>query len=132
MSTALKLVTQPSYRPGDISSPSSCSQYRKCGAFWRFKHIDKLPDPPTDALTQGSAVHAAIGENFRQKIETKKDLPLAGVKALFREAWAVLVKAEFPGPFEDRLAVSQALNALSSTSGGMLGSADAALEAHHA
>ena len=92
-STALKLAV--TNRPGDILSPSSNNQYRRCPAQWRFRHIDYLPDPPTGALTQGSAVHAAIGENFRQKIETKKDLPFAGVKALFREAWALLVKGEF-------------------------------------
>ena len=96
-STALELAI--TIRQGDVLSPSSNNQYRRCPAQWRFRHIDHLPDPPTGALTQGSAVHAAIGENFRQKIETKKDLPFAGVKALFREAWALLVKGEFPDVF---------------------------------
>jgi PD-(D/E)XK nuclease superfamily len=44
-------------------------------------------------------VHAAIGENFRQKIETKEDLPASALMALFREAWALLVKGEFPDLF---------------------------------
>jgi hypothetical protein len=98
-STALKLAVQPTYQPGDILSPSSCNQYRRCGAQWAYRHVLHLPDPPTGALTQGSAVHAAIGENMRQKIETKRDLPRTGVKALFREAWALLVKGEFPDVF---------------------------------
>jgi PD-(D/E)XK nuclease superfamily len=34
-----------------------------------------------------------------QKIETKRDLPAAGLRALFREAWALLVKGEFPDVF---------------------------------
>jgi RecB family exonuclease len=96
-STALKLAVTT--RPGDILSPSSNNQYRRCPAQWRFRHIDHLPDPPTGALTQGSAVHAAIAENFREKIETKRDMPLAGVRTLFREAWALLVKGEFPDVF---------------------------------
>ena len=33
----------------------------------------------------GSAVHAAIAENFRQKIETKEDLAIEGVIAMFRD-----------------------------------------------
>lgn len=65
MSTALKLVVQE--RPGDVLSPSSHNQYRRCAAQWRFRHIDRLPDPPSGSLVQGSAVHSAIAENFRQK-----------------------------------------------------------------
>jgi putative RecB family exonuclease len=105
MNVALKLAVAS--RPGDSLSPTSGTQYRRCPAQWRFRHIEKLPDPPTGALTQGSAVHAAIGENFRQKIETKEDLPVAGVQALFREAWALLVKGEFPGPFGTPKAVPE-------------------------
>jgi RecB family exonuclease len=96
-STGVKLAA--TYRPGDVLSPSSGCQYRRCPAQWRYRHIDHLPDPPTGALTQGSAVHAAVAENMRQKIETKQDLPAAGVKALFREAWSLLVAGEFPDPF---------------------------------
>jgi hypothetical protein len=93
------LATDPKYRPGDRLSPSSHNQYRRCSAQWRYRHIDRLPDPPTGALTQGSAVHAAIGENMRQKIETRQDLPLAGVRALYREAWALLIAGEYSDPF---------------------------------
>lgn len=97
MTTALKLAVQE--RPGDVLSPSSHNQYRRCAAQWRFRHIDRLPDPPTGSLVQGSAVHAAIAENFRQKIETCQDLAPAGVKALFDEAWDLALKGELPGPY---------------------------------
>jgi hypothetical protein len=95
----LSAALQPEYRPGDVLSPSSCNQCRRCPAQWKFRHIDHLPDPPTGALTQGSAIHAALGENSRQKIETKQDLSPAGVKAIYREAWDLLVKGEYPDPF---------------------------------
>jgi hypothetical protein len=52
----------------------------------------KLPDPKTGALLQGSCVHAALAGNYRQKIETKEDLPAAGVKAIFADAWGTLLK----------------------------------------
>lgn len=74
--------------PGDILSPSSANQFLGCGAKWYFRKIAKLPDPPTGALTLGSAVHAAIGANLEQKIETKRDLPATGVIAIYRQAWA--------------------------------------------
>ena len=34
-------------------------------------------------------MHAALADNFEQKIESYEDLPIAGVIALFREAWAI-------------------------------------------
>jgi hypothetical protein len=75
--------------PGDILSPSSLSKFTGCGAKYRFSKVDKLPDPPTGALCVGSSFHTAIGANLEQKIETKQDLPAAGVVAIYREAWAV-------------------------------------------
>lgn len=82
--------------PGDVLSPSSANTYTSCSAKYLFSRILKLPDPPTGALTLGSAVHAAIGENFRQKVETKKDLAPMGVQAIYNEAWDLLVSGEGP------------------------------------
>ena len=48
----------------------------------------QIPDPQTGNLALGRAVHAALTENFAQKLETREDLPITGVLALFREAWA--------------------------------------------
>jgi hypothetical protein len=39
-------------------------------------------------MALGRAVHTALAENFAQKIESYEDLPIAGVLALFRQAWA--------------------------------------------
>lgn len=33
-------------------------------------------------------MHASLGQNFEQKIESYQDLPILGVIALFRQAWA--------------------------------------------
>jgi CRISPR/Cas system-associated exonuclease Cas4 (RecB family) len=46
-----------------------------CQVRWWFKYALKLPDPQTARMALGKAVHAALNENFAQKIET-------------REAWA--------------------------------------------
>jgi hypothetical protein len=59
-----------------------------CQARWWFKHSLRYPDPPSGNMALGRAVHTALAENFAQKIESYEDLPIAGVLALFRQAWA--------------------------------------------
>lgn len=86
--------------PGDVLSPSGASGYLACGFKWFGRHVLHLPDPPTGALTMGSAVHAAINANFEQKIETKRDLPPSCVKAVYDEAWSLMVKGEYPARYE--------------------------------
>jgi hypothetical protein len=60
-----------------------------CQARWWFKHGLRYPDPSTGNLALGRAVHAALSQNFAQKIESYEDLPVSGVIALFRDAWAL-------------------------------------------
>ena len=61
-----------------------------CAYRWYAKRILKIPEPPTANQILGRAVHAALAANFEQKCETKVDLPVTGVLAVYREAWAVL------------------------------------------
>ena len=76
--------------PGDILSPSQVSSIMDCAYRWHAKRVLNIPEPPTANQILGRAVHAALAANFEQKCETKVDLPLAGVLAVYREAWAVL------------------------------------------
>jgi len=78
--------------PGDILSPSSASQYLGCSAKYYYRKVVKIDDPPTGALTLGSAVHTAITENFAQKLETRRDLDAAGVTAIYNVAWGEKAK----------------------------------------
>jgi len=71
----------------EVLSPSQIRCFMDCQMRWWFKYKLKLSDPPTGKLALGKAVHAAITENFAQKLETREDLPLAGVRALYRQAW---------------------------------------------
>jgi hypothetical protein len=59
-----------------------------CQMRWWFKYVLKYADPPTGKMALGRAVHAALAQNFAQKVETQEDLPVTGVVALFRDAWA--------------------------------------------
>jgi hypothetical protein len=70
-----------------VLSPSQVRTFLDCQARWYFKYRERLPDPQTSNLALGKAVHAALAENFRQKIETREDLPSTGVMALFRMFW---------------------------------------------
>ncbi len=71
-----------------VLSPTQVRCFMDCHARWWFKYILKQPDPPNGNLAPGRAVHSALTQNFTQKVETYGDLPLSGVLALFREAWA--------------------------------------------
>lgn len=82
--------------PGDVLSPSQVNSIMDCAYRWYAKQVLKMPEPPTSGQILGRAVHAALATNFDQKCDTKVDLPVAGVLAVFREAWVVFSEeAEF-------------------------------------
>src|ERR1700674_6059279 len=68
-------------------SPSQVRCFMDCQMRWWFKYALKCPDPLTGKMALGRAVHAALTQNFAQKVETQEDLPVIGVVALFRDAW---------------------------------------------
>ena len=73
---------------GEVLSPSQVRCFMDCQMRWWFKYALKCADPATGKMALGRAVHAALTQNFAQKVETLKDLPVPGVVALFRDAWA--------------------------------------------
>lgn len=72
-----------------VLSPSQVRSFMDCQVRWWFKYVLRLKDPQNGNLALGRAVHACLTQNFHQKIETREDLPITGVLALFREAWAL-------------------------------------------
>jgi putative RecB family exonuclease len=64
-------------------SPSSVNGFQDCSMRWYYRKMLALPETRGAALGLGTAVHEALIENFRQKIETREDLPTEGVRALF-------------------------------------------------
>jgi CRISPR/Cas system-associated exonuclease Cas4 (RecB family) len=75
--------------PGDALSPSQVSTIMDCSYRWYAKKVLRIPEPPTANQILGRAVHTALATNFDQKCETREDLSVVGVVAVFREAWAV-------------------------------------------
>src|SRR6266545_3973905 len=75
---------------GTSLSPTQIRAFLDCSARWWFKYGLHLPEPKTGNLALGIAVHQALEANFREKLNTKEDLPTAGVAALFRQAWMLI------------------------------------------
>jgi CRISPR/Cas system-associated exonuclease Cas4 (RecB family) len=86
---ATRFTPKPTRTPSEIPailSPTSLNTFMDCSAKWYYRKVLQLPETRGAALGLGTAVHEALGENFRQKIETKEDLPTEGVTALFVDA----------------------------------------------
>jgi putative RecB family exonuclease len=78
--TALPLV-------GSLS-PSRAADFKTCPLLYRFRCIDRLPEPPSRVATRGTLVHAVLERLF--------DLPAASrtpqaARALLPEAWQQLL-----------------------------------------
>jgi hypothetical protein len=71
-----------------ILSPSQVRCFMDCQVRWWFKYGLKYPDPKTGKMALGRAVHGALAQNFAQKLDTYEDLPVPGVRAIFRDSWA--------------------------------------------
>ena len=72
-------------------SPSRINDFRQCPLLFRFRTIDRLPEPPSSAATRGTLVHAVL--------ERLYDLParertVAAATALLRPEWERLCERE--------------------------------------
>jgi putative RecB family exonuclease len=73
-------------------SPSRAADFKTCPLLYRFRSIDRLPEPASPAATRGTLVHAVLEELF--------DLPAAertllAAKSMLPAAWE-RVRAEDP------------------------------------
>lgn len=67
------------------SSHSRINSYGFCPKKYEFRYVRETPAPPKAELAFGVALHAALEENFQQKIETQRDLPWETVARVFVE-----------------------------------------------
>ena len=72
-------------------SPSRAADFMTCPLLYRFRVIDRLPEPPTTATARGTLVHAALERLF--------DLPAVGrtpeaARALLSREWDRLAAEE--------------------------------------
>jgi putative RecB family exonuclease len=76
---------------GPALSPSRAGDFMTCPLLYRFRVIDRLPEPPTEATARGTLVHATLERLF--------DLPAAertpeAARALVGPEWERLAAAE--------------------------------------
>ena len=62
----------PRARPARSLSPSRAGDFLTCPLLYRFRVIDRLPEPPSPAAVRGTLVHAVLEHLF--------DRPAAGVR----------------------------------------------------
>lgn len=98
---------RPRRRPA--LSPSRASDFRRCPLLYRFRAIDRLPEPPTRAQVRGTLVHAVLEKLFA--LPAPERVPQAA-RALLGPAWDELVAAWpdaltalFTGPDDPALAL---------------------------
>jgi hypothetical protein len=78
---------RPDGREWTHFSASQLKTFLTCPEQYRKKYIRQERDRWGAALVWGSADHAAVEHNLRQKIESEKDLPLSEITDAFDHAW---------------------------------------------
>ncbi len=81
----------PAAHPRLALSPSRASDFKTCPLLYRFRAIDRLPEPPSAEATRGTLVHAVLERLF--------DLPApertpARARDLAVEQWRAMLEAE--------------------------------------
>jgi RecB family exonuclease len=74
--------------PPAVLSPSQVNTFLECPAKWYYRYMLELPEAITSSLALGRAVDEAISYNFRQKAETREDLPASDVLQAFDYVFA--------------------------------------------
>src|SRR6201985_2380107 len=86
---ASKPASRPASRPA--LSPSRAADFKQCPLLYRFRAIDRLPEPPSTAQVRGSVVHAALEQLYAlpaaQRVPETAD-------ALVGPAWEQMLAAE--------------------------------------
>lgn len=85
------MTDQPQERARPALSPSRAADFKQCPLLYRFRAIDRLPEPPSTAQLRGSVVHAAL--------ERLYGLPAASrgpetASSLVEPAWEQVMAAE--------------------------------------
>src|SRR5215475_11655497 len=72
-------------------SPSRASDFKQCPLLYRFRAIDRLPEPSSTAQVRGSVVHAALEPLYALRAPDR--VPETAV-SLVQPAWERIVAAQ--------------------------------------
>jgi len=73
---------------GESLSPSQVSTYMTCPAKWYFRYLIGLSERTNGALALGKAFHGTLARNFRQKLNTRRDMEAEELREVFAEEWS--------------------------------------------
>jgi putative RecB family exonuclease len=82
--------------PLETLSPSRASDFKTCPQLFRYRAIDRLPEPATVYQARGTTAHLALQRLFDRPAGQRTPEALY---ELFREAWAGLRVEEYEGLF---------------------------------
>ncbi|MFE7199260.1 RecB family exonuclease [Pseudonocardia alni] len=89
-------------------SPSRAADFRRCPLLYRFRAVDRLPEPPSQAQVRGTLVHAVLERLFARD---PADRTPQAARELLGPCWDDLAAAEpaaaalFSGPEDPQLAL---------------------------
>src|SRR5699024_9093485 len=69
-------------------SPSRASDFKQCPLLYRFRAIDRLPEPPTRAQARGTVVHSVLERLFELE---RADRDAAHARDFVQPAWQQLL-----------------------------------------
>jgi len=78
-------------RSGPSLSPSRAADFMACPLLYRFRVIDRLPEPPSPAAARGTLVHAVLERLFDEPAAAHTP---AAARTLLVPQWDRLVEAE--------------------------------------
>ena len=70
-----------------VLSASSIGTYLRCGYQWYVAYVLRVKRPPTVKQVIGIATHDAVELNYRQKLDTRIDLPVTDVLDAFSDSY---------------------------------------------
>lgn len=68
-------------------SPSSASMFRQCPQRWKFRYVDRLPDPPGEAALAGTFAHRVLEDLLSLESQERT---MDRARALAKEIWSEL------------------------------------------
>lgn len=77
-------LVQIPVRPKHLS-PSSASTFRQCPQRWKFRYVDKLPDPPGESAVAGTFAHRVLEELLELAPDERT---LESAQSLAKQVWA--------------------------------------------
>jgi putative RecB family exonuclease len=72
-------------------SPSRAGDFMRCPLLYRFRVIDRLPEPPSPAATRGTLVHAVLEQLFELPAAART---VEAARSLVPESWAELLASD--------------------------------------